>query len=99
MGEEIQWDPDAVQKLGKDLLANEGEKVKQAHASADAINIGHTAWGIVGFGLSAAHAVARNFYLQDSESKYRAVQQIESGLRTVADRQRAAEEASGGGLN
>ena len=99
MGEEIRWDPDAVQKLGKDLLEQDGETLKQAHAAADAISIGATAWGIVGFGLSSVHAVARNFYIQDAESKYRSLQQIESGLRQVADKQRAAEEASGGNLN
>lgn len=97
MSDEVEWNPDAVQKLGRELLEQDGEKIQQAHAAADAINIGHTAWGIIGFGLSAAHAVARNFYLQDIKSKYRAVQQVESGLRQVADKQRAAEEASGGG--
>ncbi|QKW39591.1 hypothetical protein HUT06_40815 [Actinomadura sp. NAK00032] len=99
MGEEIQWDPEAVQKLGKDLIQQDGATIKQAKAAADAINIGHTAWGIVGFGLSSVHAIARNFYIQDADSKYRSLQQIESGLRQVADKQRAAEEASGGGLN
>ncbi|TDB73845.1 hypothetical protein E1264_41275 [Actinomadura sp. KC216] len=99
MGKEIEWIADAIEKLGKDLVRQEGEKIKQAHASADAINIGHTAWGIVGWGLSSAHAISRNFYLQDIESKYRTIQQVESGLRKVAEKQRAADEASGGGLN
>lgn len=34
MGKEVQWNPDAVEGLGRDLLRYGGEKVEQAHVAA-----------------------------------------------------------------
>ncbi len=93
-GDQIEHEPEAIQKLGENIEEQVGKLVEQAHAALEEAKISEDAFSTSGWILAAAYPGAHEFFVADAESKHKHMNTVKDKLANTAKHWREAEEKS-----